>query len=210
MKYALDADEGAELPYESIIHFTNSNARLNLFSPWKVHSPQTSTGTGFYIGNKRILTNCHVVKDNTSLRVFKHGTPGNFAATVLCASAVCDLALVTVEDESFWVNLKPVTFQQRVPSLDEEVCAVGYPLGAKSVTNTRGVVSNVALSDLSLAFDLQEKQLTIQIDAAINPGNSGCAIATRRTKITPLDAISPLGAVSRRAACVRSQRPCVQ
>ena len=50
--------------------------------------------------------------------------------------------------------------------------AVGYPLGAKSVTVTRGVVSNVSLSDLSLK-NTNPPQLTVQIDAAINPGNSG-------------------------------------
>ena len=37
---------------------------------WKVATPSVSTGTGFYIGHKRILTNCHVVRHATSLRVF--------------------------------------------------------------------------------------------------------------------------------------------
>ena len=127
------------LPFEAVIHFTNSDAILNLAAPWKVNAPTTSTGTGFAIGNKRILTNCHVVHGNTSLRVFKHGVAGNFPARVLCESAVCDLALVTVDDETFWRGLPSVSFQERVPDLDDTVCAVGYPLGATSVTLTRGV-----------------------------------------------------------------------
>lgn len=176
----VDEDESS-LPYESIIHFTNSSAELSLAVPYRVHPPQASTGSGFYIGNRMILTNSHVVRDSTSLRVFKHGVPGNYSAKVLCDSEVNDLALVTVEDESFWVGLPAVKFQDRVPSLDDEVCAVGYPLGATSVTNTRGVVSNVAISDLSLMFDLQEKQLTVQIDAAINPGNSGGPVFNKAT-----------------------------
>ena len=45
------------------------------------------------------------------------------------------LVQVTVDDESFFAGLRAISFQQRVPDLDEEVCAVGYPLGAKSVTN---------------------------------------------------------------------------
>ena len=161
-----------ELPFEAVIHFTNSDAMLDLASPWKVLAPNISTGTGFFIGNKRILTNRHVIANATSLRVFKHGKPGNYEAHVLCESAVCDLALVTVSDEAFWENLPAVRFQERVPDLDDTVVAVGYPLGASSVTLTRGVVSNVALSDLSLSR-LQEKQCCVQIDAAINPGNSG-------------------------------------
>ena len=61
------------------------------------------------------------------------------------------------------------------------VLSVGYPLGAKSVTNTRGVVSNIAMSDLSLNIETQEKQLTVQIDAAINPGNSGGPVFNKGT-----------------------------
>lgn len=168
------------LPFEAVIHFTNSDAVLNLISPWKVQSPSTSTGTGFCIGDKRILTNCHVVQAATSLRVFKHGVPGNYEARVLCESAVCDLALVTVEDDSFWEGLPSVQFQDAVPELDDTVCAVGYPLGATSVTLTRGVVSNVQMTDLSLT-NRQEKQLTVQIDAAINPGNSGGPVFNQQT-----------------------------
>ena len=69
---------GSALPFEAVIHFTNSDAVLNLVSPWKVMSPKTCTGTGFAIGDKKILTNCHVVAAATSLRVFKHGVPGNY------------------------------------------------------------------------------------------------------------------------------------
>jgi len=166
-----DEDE-VKLPFEAVVHITNSNAVVQLHSPWKVQSPQTSTGTGFSIGNKMLLTNHHVVASSTSLRVAKHGVPGNYPAKVLCESAVRDMALLTVEDDTFWEQLPAVTFQEKVPNLDDTVCAVGYPLGATSVTLTRGVVSNVQLSDLSLT-EFQEHQLTVQIDAAINPGNSG-------------------------------------
>jgi len=57
---------------------------------------------------------------------------------------------------------------------------VGYPLGATSVTLTRGVVSNVKMTDLSLT-EFQEQQLTVQIDAAINPGNSGGPVFNQET-----------------------------
>ena len=102
--------DSTSLPYEAIIHFTNSDAVLDLANPWKVGSPQVSTGTGFCIGKKRILTNRHVVANTTSLRVFKHGSPGNFPARVLCESAICDLALVTVDDASFFEGLPAVSF----------------------------------------------------------------------------------------------------
>lgn len=65
-------------------------------------------------------------------------------------SEMCDLALVTVDDPTFWLDLPFVEFEDAVSSLGDTVIAVGYPLGAKSVTVTRGIVSNVRMSDLTL------------------------------------------------------------
>lgn len=41
-------------------------------------------GTGFHIGGGRIITNSHVLRNHTSLRLSRHGKPGNFAGRVLC------------------------------------------------------------------------------------------------------------------------------
>ena len=169
-------DVKADIPFGSVIHFTNHSVAPLALQPWKVGDPQASTGTGFYLGDKTIVTNSHVVHDNTSLRLERHGQPGNFAGRVLCESELCDLALVTVDDEAFWEGVPAVQLQGQVPSLDDTVIAVGYPLGAKSVTVTRGVVSNVMMKDLSLEGGRNPAQLCVQIDAAINPGtNSICS-----------------------------------
>ena len=85
-----------------------------LHRPWKVNSPGMATGTGFHIGNRRILTNNHVIEFGTSIRVRRHGVPGNFEAVVLCGSAVCDLAIVTVESDEFWNDIPVAQFQDEV------------------------------------------------------------------------------------------------
>lgn len=168
------------LPYGCVMHFTNCAAHIDCLRPWKVHSPEVSTGTGFHIGGKRIITNNHVIEAGTSIRVSRHGKPGNFEAKVLVSSGMCDLALVTVEDDEFWVDVPAVVFQDTIPNLDDTVVAVGYPLGATTVTLTRGVVSNVHLKDLSLS-EMSPRQLCVQIDAAINPGNSGGPVFNQET-----------------------------
>lgn len=140
-------------------------------------------GTGFHIGGGRIITNSHVIRNHTSLRLSRHGKPGNFAGRVLCDGRLVDLALVTVDDRDFFENLPIVSFQQEVPNLDDTVVAVGYPLGAQSVTLTRGVVSNVQLKDLTLSYKGGEQQLVVQIDAAINPGNSGGPVFSQATAL---------------------------
>ncbi|KAJ1620406.1 hypothetical protein T492DRAFT_888767 [Pavlovales sp. CCMP2436] len=59
----------ASVPFGALIHFMTFSTEPELSKPWQMKKPQVSTGTGFYIGNKRILTNSH---------------PGNFPARVLC------------------------------------------------------------------------------------------------------------------------------
>ena len=79
-----------------------------------------------------------------------------------------------MDADEFWEDLPAVVFQDEVPALDNTVIAVGYPLGATSITVTRGVVSNVQTKDLTLrGWDDEQELLAVQIDAAINPGNSG-------------------------------------
>ena len=181
----------AELPpsiaFGAVVHFTNHSVSPSQLHAWKAGAAKTYTGTGFYMGNKMIITNSHVIHNQTSLRLKRHGQPGNFAGRLLCESELCDLALITVDDDSFWAELPVVTLQDEVPELDATVVVVGYPAssgsGAKSVTVTRGVVSNVQMLDLSLsrAKTRNMPQLAVQIDAAINPGNSGGPVFNAET-----------------------------
>ena len=74
----------------------------------KVGDPQASTGTGFYLGDKTIISNSNVIHNNTSIRLERHGQRGNFAGRVFCESELCDLALLTVDDETFWEGVPDV------------------------------------------------------------------------------------------------------
>jgi S1-C subfamily serine protease len=170
----------AGIAYGSVIHFTNNSVRPNVTKPWKAHDPVKSTGTGFVLSGRRLITNYHVIAFGASIRAERHGKPGNFEARLLCRSRLCDLALLTVDDDSFWEDLPCVTLQETVPELDDTVVAVGYPLQARSVTVTRGVVSTVSLADLTLT-QVNPCQLQVQIDAAINPGNSGGPVFNSET-----------------------------
>ena len=158
--------------YRSIIHFTVNKVELKLTAPWKTGKTSDSTASGFYIGDKRIITNSHVVNNAASVRLERNGKPGTFKGIVLFISPMCDLAIVTVENDAFWDGLECVEIDDEIPHLGEAVLAVGYPKVNKTVTVTRGVVSTVCLKDLSL-LGMNPRLICIQIDAAINPGNSG-------------------------------------
>eukprot|EP01052_Picozoa_sp_SAG31_P043023 SAG31_NODE_7033_length_1809_cov_1.126316_1_plen_115_part_00 len=68
-KSNVDRKQLGAIPYKSVINFTNHYVEQNVLRPWKMDDPRTARGTGFYIGDKRILTNAHVVHEHTSIRL---------------------------------------------------------------------------------------------------------------------------------------------
>ncbi|MCK5130896.1 MAG: trypsin-like peptidase domain-containing protein [Candidatus Sabulitectum sp.] len=148
--------------------YTNSVA-YNYYLPWSTDAPMESSGSGCVVHGNMILTNAHVVTDETYLQVRKEGDPGKYQAFVVAVSHEADLALITVDDESFFRGIDPLELGE-LPMTREEVTVYGYPMGGDALSTTQGVISRIessryAHSGLSL--------LTVQIDAAINPGNSG-------------------------------------
>jgi S1-C subfamily serine protease len=95
---------------------------------------------------------------------------------------LCDLALVTVDDDSFWEGMPAISFSDSVPRLGDSIVAVGYPLDARTVTITSGIVSSVEMSDLSLAlYEPNPQLLKCIIDAPLNGGNSGGPVFDEET-----------------------------
>ncbi|XP_057952959.1 protease Do-like 9 [Malania oleifera] len=78
-------------------------------------------------------------------------------------------ALLTVDDDDFWEGVSPVQFGE-LPALQDAVTVVGYPIGGDTISVTSGVVSRIEI--LSYVHGSTEL-LGVQIDAAINSGNSG-------------------------------------
>ena len=90
-------------------------------------------------------------------------------ATVLAVGQECDIAMLTVEDEQFWEGLEAVRFGA-LPRLQDSVTVIGYPIGGDTMSVTSGVVSRIEVT--SYVHGASEL-LGIQVDAAINSGNSG-------------------------------------
>ncbi|RMX55639.1 hypothetical protein pdam_00001648 [Pocillopora damicornis] len=141
----------------------------NYSMPWQMKRQQQVFGSGFVISRRRILTNGHVVAYQKSVRVRKHGDAKKYNAHVIHVGHECDIAMLGVTDETFWEDLCPLEFGE-IPALEEDVVCVGFPTGGDNISVTRGVVSRVEIQRYAhSAVEL----LAIQIDAAINSGNSG-------------------------------------
>mmetsp|Transcript_2030 Transcript_2030/g.5998 ORF Transcript_2030/g.5998 Transcript_2030/m.5998 type:complete len:611 (-) Transcript_2030:181-2013(-) len=144
----------------------------NYAQPWQMRPQRSSSGSAFVIcsESRRILTNAHVVSNATTVYVRRPGNPKKWRARVACEGRICDLALLTVDEDAFWAEpLQGVQFVD-VPELQDTILVAGYPMGGDSLSITKGIVSRVTMTRYTHSSN---KLLGIQIDAAINPGNSG-------------------------------------
>jgi S1-C subfamily serine protease len=156
-------------PLDSVVKVFTVASVPSYDLPW-VDIPQESSGSGCVIKGKRILTNAHVVSDQTMVFIRKQSSPDRFKARVVAVAHECDLALLTVEDESFFNDLKPLDIMPDLPQLQDPVLVLGYPEGGDTVSFTQGVVSRIEVLSYVHSYN---SLLALQIDAAINPGNSG-------------------------------------
>ncbi|PUB30188.1 putative serine protease PepD [Promicromonospora sp. AC04] len=120
----------------------------------------------------RVLTNNHVVADATTVQVtLSDGRV--YDADIVGTDPTTDLAVVQISDPPS--DLKPATFADSSDVVvGEPVMALGNPLGLAN-TATTGIVSALDRPVTASAEDGSEQVVTnaIQIDAAVNPGNSG-------------------------------------
>jgi S1-C subfamily serine protease len=154
---------------ESVVKISATMRSPDLFRPWTKQSPRDVSGTGVVIEGKRILTNAHVVLYASQLFIETSQSGDKRAATVEAVSPGMDLALLKLEDESFFDGCTPLRRTESLPQVKETVLAYGYPQGGSTLSITKGIVSRIEF----VPYNEGAWGLRIQVDAAINPGNSG-------------------------------------
>jgi len=152
----------------SIVKIYTVSKTTNYMEPWN-SSVQRSSGSGSIISGNRILTNAHVVANETFLEVKKYGDTKRYQAKVLEVSHDTDLALLEVTDKNFFKDTTPLTFGT-LPKMQDKVTVYGYPMGGHTISVSTGIVSRIEHNRYAHS---SQRFLSIQIDAAINPGNSG-------------------------------------
>ena len=124
---------------------------------------QAASGSGFAVSyDGYIVTNNHVIDGCENVRVHSRGSVVD--AVVVSRDPLNDLAVIKAD---FSPNAI-FAIDNSNPQLMQEIYVAGYPFGqnvSSSLKVTRGIVS--ALTGIGNNFS------NIQIDAAIQPGNSG-------------------------------------
>ncbi len=155
----------------SVVMMRGTGQEFDFVTPWKPKGMGQGVGSGFIIEGNKILTNAHNVSNNKYLELQKQEVAKRYSAKVAFIGHDCDLALLTVDDNSFFDNTVPLEIAAELPGVNTAVETYGFPMGGRRISVTKGIVSRVQMD--VYAHTGADSHLVIQTDAAINPGNSG-------------------------------------
>ena len=160
-----------EIPEKVVAKKPKKQKETKPLDPGKTYA--VSSGTGFFINRSgNIISNNHVIDQCSTVKVHYKGTGQK--VEVLATDRANDLSLMKV-------NFKPDDYfpiANEDAELLEDIYVAGYPFGkvvSSSVKVTKGVVS--ALTGIGNNYS------NIQIDAALQPGNSGGPIINQKGNV---------------------------
>ncbi len=159
---------------KSVVKIYTVMTKSDYAKPWDKDSPEIISGSGSVINGNRILTNAHVVSDQTLIQVRRFGQAKKHKARIVAVSHEADLALLAVDDHNFFKGIKPLPLGD-LPEIQQEVIVYGFPEGGDSLSITKGIISRI---EHQKYVHSSKSFLTIQIDAAVNNGNSGGPVIT--------------------------------
>jgi serine protease Do len=162
------ADRGTRRPFQGIPGLPEDHPLNELFKnlpngggPLR-QRPRQAAGSGFVVSpDGYIVTNNHVVDGATKVKV-SFDDQEEVDAKIVGTDTRTDIALLKIEPKH---PLTVVKFAEKTPRVGEWVLAVGNPFGLGG-TVTAGIVSALA-RNIGGPYDY------MQIDAAVNHGNSG-------------------------------------
>jgi S1-C subfamily serine protease len=153
----------------SVVKLEVTKREPDFAKPWAKASPSKVSGSGVVIAGQRILTNAHVVMHASEVFVQLREGGDQLTAKVTAIAPGIDLALVELVDPSGLDGIEPLSLSDDLPEVKSEVTVYGYPTGGDDLSVTDGIVSRIEFT----GYNFGTAGLRIQVDAALNPGNSG-------------------------------------
>ena len=160
---------GKDVIRESVVKIHSTQRPPDFLRPWTKSSATKSSGTGVVIAGDRVLTNWHVVEYASQLFVQLDQSTDKMAAVVEVGAPGLDMAILRLENEDALKDVPALPIATSLPALRDTVNAYGYPVGGDDLSVTEGIVSRIEFS----SYTMTSAGLRIQVDAALNPGNSG-------------------------------------
>jgi len=154
-----------------------------------------AAGTGMVLTRSgEVLTNNHVIRGATTIRVVVPGTKYSYPATVVGYDVTDDVAVLKAVGAS---NLKTVTTSTSKLALGQKVTAVGNANGTGRLASAHGAIT--ALRQSIVVSDDQggTESLSglIKTNANLRPGDSGGPLLNRAGKVIGMDTAASTGVV---------------
>ncbi len=143
-------------------------------SPQSREQQLACSGSGFFVtSDGYLVTNYHVIKDAIDIKATT--SVGDLTARVIAVDDKIDLALLKVETKH--VPSLSLASARRA-RLGEEVFAMGFPM-----PDTQGFSPKVTKGIISSENGMNDSPYEYQIDAALQPGNSGGPLCDRNGNV---------------------------
>lgn len=153
----------------SVVKIHSTQRLPDFVRPWTKGTARESSGSGAIIDGKRILTNAHVVLYASRIMVQANQSTERVPATVEAIAPGIDLAILKLSNEAMLDTREPLQLDEGLPKIKNTVNAYGFPIGGEQLSVTEGIISRVEY----VSYADTEVGMRIQVDAALNPGNSG-------------------------------------
>ena len=153
-----------------------------------------AAGTGMVLTSSgEILTNNHVIRGATTIKVVVPGTKHTYTARVLGYDATRDVAVLQLQNAS---SLQDRRHRQLVRlAVGAKVTAVGNANGTGTLTSAKGTVTGLGKS-ISVQNDsggTEQLSSLIETNAALQPGDSGGPLLNGSGKVVGMDTAASTG-----------------
>ena len=154
----------------------------------------SAAGTGMVLtASGEVLTNNHVIRGATTIRVIDPSSGRSYAATVVGYSVANDVAVLQLEGAS---HLRTVRVATSVVKVGQRVTAVGNAGGAngKPIAATGKVTATGQSITASDGQGISEQLVSlIQTDAPLQPGDSGGPLLNAAGRVIGMNTAASVG-----------------
>ena len=165
----------------SVVHITTMSARLDSFLLFE--TPTKGTGSGSVIDRQgHVLTNYHVIAGAREIRVRLYDGQ-EYAAGLVGQDPLNDIAVIKINAPV--ESLNPIRLgDSSTLRVGQKIHAIGNPFGLER-TYTVGIISS--LNRTLPAANHRTLKSIIQVDAALNQGNSGGPLLNSRAELVGMN-----------------------
>ena len=147
---------------------------------------RNALGSGVVLKDGLVVTNFHVVRDATDIRVVL-ADRREFKGVPVLADEAADLAVIRLQGANIDDIASIRIGDSDALEVGDLVLAIGNPFGVGQTVSS-GIISGLARSG-SGGSALPDDSYFIQTDAPINPGNSGGALVNMRGELVGINTL---------------------